>query len=40
MLDSFGVESWVTGRLSAVEGQRGVAMLHCFVADSLAIGRL
>jgi hypothetical protein len=40
MLDSFGVDSLVTGRLSAVEGRRGVAMLHCFGADSLVIGRL
>jgi hypothetical protein len=30
----------VAGRLSAVEGRRGVAMLHCLVADSLVIGRL
>uniref|UniRef100_A0A0A9CSU3 Uncharacterized protein n=1 Tax=Arundo donax TaxID=35708 RepID=A0A0A9CSU3_ARUDO len=40
MLDSFGADSLVIGRLLAVEGRRGVAMLDCFRADSFVIGRL
>lgn len=40
MLALFGAGSLVIGRLSAVDGRRGVATLACFGASSLVIARL
>jgi hypothetical protein len=40
MLDCFGADSFMAGRLSAVDGRHGVAMLDSFGADSLVIACL